>query len=101
MSEQAGRMAKKGAATFRAEAQRMAQIGKLRYRRIRLNQQAHGKLAELGGRVYDHAVKDPKKFKLDLKSQKLITEAKQIEGQIKKLDSEIQKLSKKGQGRVA
>ncbi len=94
MSEQAGKMAKKGATTFRAEAQRVATIGKLRYRKLRLTQQAHGKLGELGGRVYDLASKDSKKFRLDPKSQKLITEAKRIEGQIKKLDSEIQKLSK-------
>jgi len=101
VSERAGHMAKKGAETFKAEARRVAKISKLRYDRIRLTQQAQNKLAELGGRVYDLSLKDPKKFRLDLKSQKLIQEAKHIEGQIKKVDLEIQKLSRKGQKNVA
>lgn len=86
--------ARKGAATVTAEAQRMARIANLRYQLFQMNQKAQDKFAEIGGRVYDAAVKNPKSIRLDEKARKLILEAKQIEAQIKKLKSEIDRASK-------
>ncbi len=86
--------ARKGAATVTAEAQRMTQAADLRLQLFRLNQKAQDKFAEIGGRVYDSAVKNPKGIRLDEMARKLILEAKRIEGQIKKLKSEIDRVSK-------
>jgi hypothetical protein len=87
--------AKKGAATVTAEAQRMTRLANLRVRLFGLNQKAQDKFAEIGGQVYDTAVKNPKDFRLGERARKLIREAKQIEGQIKKLKSEIDRISKR------
>lgn len=86
--------ARKGAFTVTAEAQRMAKITNLRYQLFQMNQKAQDKFAEIGGQVYDSAVKSPQGIRLDEKARKLILEAKQIEEQIKKLKSEIDRASK-------
>ncbi|HTN42639.1 MAG TPA: hypothetical protein VMN77_02465 [Nitrospiria bacterium] len=87
--------AKKGAASVTAEAQRMTKVAKLRVRLIGLNQKAQDKFTEIGGQVYDSAVKNPKDLRLNEKARKLVLEAKQIEGQIKKLKSELGRVSKR------
>lgn len=94
MMKQGVASARKGAATVTAEAQRMAKIANLRYQLFQMNQKAQDKFAELGGRIYDSAAKNPKSIRLDVKARKLILEAKQIEGQTKKLKSEINRVSK-------
>jgi hypothetical protein len=87
--------AKKGAATVTAEAQRMTKVANLRVQLFGLNQKAQDKFAEIGGQVYDSAMKKPKDLQLDEKARKLVLEAKKIEGQIKKLKSEIDRVSKR------
>jgi len=101
MTEEAERMmkegvatARKGAATVTGEARRMTRVANLRLQLFRLNQKAQEKFAEIGGQVYDSAVKDPKSLRLDATTQKRIQEAKQIEEQIRKLKSEIDRASK-------
>jgi hypothetical protein len=103
MTEEAERMmkegvatARKGAATVTGEARRMTRVANLRLQLFRLNQKAQDKFAEIGGQVYDSAVKNPKSLRLDATIQKRIQEAKQIEEQIKKLKSEIDHASKGG-----
>jgi hypothetical protein len=86
--------ARKGAATVTAEAQRMARIANLRFQLFQQNQKARNKFAEIGGQVYDSALKNPKGVRLNAKTRRQISEAKQIEGQIKKLKSEIDHVSK-------
>jgi len=101
MTEEAERMmkegvatARKGAATVTGEARRMTRVANLRLQLFRLNQKAQEKFAEIGGQVYDSAVKEPKSLRLDATTQKRIQEAKQIEEQIRKLKSEIDRASK-------
>ena len=101
MTEEAERMmkegvatARKGAATVTGEARRMTRVANLRLQLFRLNQKAQEKFAEIGGQVYDSAVKDPKGLRLDATTQKRIQEAKRIEEQIRKLKSEIDRASK-------
>ncbi|MBI3995561.1 MAG: hypothetical protein HY349_06265 [Nitrospirae bacterium] len=85
--------AKKGAASVKAEAGRMARIANLRYQLFRQNQMAQNKFAEIGGAVYDHSLKGSRKVRLNGKVQKLVKEAERIEGRIGKLKSEIDRLS--------
>jgi len=101
MTEEAERMmkegvatARKGAVTVTTEARRMTRVANLRLQLFRLNQKAQDKFAEIGGQVYDSAVKNPKGLRLDAKTKKRIQEAKLIEEQIKKLKSEIDRASK-------
>jgi len=101
MTEEAERMmkegvatARKGAATVTGEARRMTRVANLRLQLFRLNQKAQEKFAEIGGQVYDSAVKEPKSLRLDATTQKRIQEAKQIEEQIRNLKSEIDRASK-------
>lgn len=101
LSAETRRMAKKGAFAMREETRRMARLGKLRYQVYRLNQRARNNFTEIGGKVYDLASKDLKRFKLDEKLKKLILETQQIEGHVKTLESEIRKLSKKNQKKAA
>src|SRR4029077_5174421 len=86
--------AKKGVASVKAEAQRMARITSLRFQLFRLNEKAQEKFAEIGGQIYHTATKNIKAVRLHEKVRKLVLEAKQIEGQTKKLKSEIDRLSK-------
>lgn len=102
LSTEARRMATKGAATARkgataaaTEAGRLTRVANLRLQLFHLNQRAQDKFAEIGGRVYELAVKNPKGLRLDETTRKRIQEAEQIEGQIKKLKSEIGRSSKK------
>jgi len=87
--------AKRGAATLKTEARRMAQIANLRYQLFRLNEKAQEKFAEIGGQIYDTAAKNQKDVRVNERVRKLVLEAKQIEGQVKKLKSEIDRLSKR------
>jgi len=87
--------ARKGAATVTAEARRMTRVANLRLQLFHLNQRAQDKFAEIGGQVYDSAVKNPKSLRLDETTRKRIQEAKQIEGQIKKMKSDIVQASKR------
>jgi len=86
--------ARKGAATVTAEAQRMARVTNLRFQLFQQNQKARNKFAEIGGQVYDSALKNPKGVRLNANTRRQISEAKLIEGQIKKLKSEIARVSK-------
>ena len=100
-TKEARRMANKGAATMREETRRMARLGRLRYQVYRLNQKAQTNFTEMGGKVYDLASKDLKRFKLNEGLKKLILENKEIERQVETLESEIRKLSKKKQKKAA
>jgi len=98
MMEGGVKSAKKGAATVKAEAGRMAHIASLRYQLFRENQAAQSKFSEIGGTVYDLGVKSPANARLNGKVRKLVLEAKQIEGRIGKLKSEIDRLTKPRRG---
>ncbi len=94
MMKEGVKTAKKGAATLTAEARRMTQIANLRYQLFRLNEKAQDKFAEIGGQIYDTAVRAQKGVRLHEKVRKLVLEAKQIERLIKKLKTEIDSLIK-------
>ncbi|HEY4485907.1 MAG TPA: hypothetical protein VI702_06290, partial [Nitrospiria bacterium] len=87
--------ARKGAATVKAEAGRMARIANLRYQLFRENQMARTKFSEIGGTVYDLSVKTPGSVRLNGTVRKLVREARKIEGRVEKIKSEIDRLSMK------
>jgi hypothetical protein len=84
--------AKKSASNVKAEAQRMARITSLRFQLFRLNEKAQEKFAEIGGQIYHAATKSKKSVRLHEKVRKLVLEAKQIEKLTKRLKSEIDRL---------
>ncbi len=94
LSTKTGGFARKSTASVKAEANRVAKIGKLRYKHFRMNREAHKKFADIGGRIYDLTTKNKVDLSLDEPTQVLISDIHQIEEEIKQVEAEIQGLSR-------
>jgi len=93
LGAQASLAAKKGAASVKAETQRLGRLGQVRYQLFQLNREAQDNFAKIGSKVYELTSNGRGELKINEPLRKLITGTQAIEKQIKTLEAKAHKLS--------